>query len=357
MTAPALDWRPLAGLVFLGRRVRIDLYATIGDLLDASFAIEEALAVCMQTARDQGKNQEAWVLSHWHRALVRGSFAEEIARWVPASEAMIFAAYGQVDANALFAGASRVADLRDRQTSAVRQALAMPALIFSAVLVMLWGAGGHFIPLFQEMLPADAWSPLSALFRDVSLWLYDFPHVLAAALVAAGIVLHQVLVRWTGPGRAALDRVAPFSIYRTVVGSAFLFVLLEYLRAGVDLNDRTFNELKRSASPYTRHRIASIQQRMSRGDRLGQAMMGCGHGFPDPALSPVVAALDGIPDWETKLGRFVDRWVRRSEATMRARSAALNGILVLAATVIIFGMLQALFEMMDVAGSAAGGRY
>ena len=86
---------------------------------------------------------------------------------------------------------------------------------------------------------------------------------------------------------------------------------------------------------------------------MGRAMMRSGHGFPDPALSPVVAALDDVPEWEIKLARFVDRWVLRSEATMRARSAILNMILTVAVTVVIAGMIQTLFGIMDAASKAS----
>lgn len=348
----------IAGALFLNRKARIDLYATIADLLDAQFALEEALAITARTSRDQGQNQQAWIVGRWQRALTRGRFAEEVGAFVPASEAMIFAAYGRVKAEALFAGAARVADLRDRQSAAVTQALAMPVLLFGTLVGMLWAAGGHFIPLFLPILPAHEWPLMGALFRDASLWLWDSWPLLLAALAVAGLALRFTLLTWTGSGRAVLDRIAPFSIYRTIVGTAFLFVLLEYLRAGLDLNDRTFNELKRSASPYTRHRIATIQRRMASGSSLGAAMMSSGHGFPDPALSPVVAALDGIPDWEIKLSRFVDRWVRRSEALMKARAMVLNIILSLTAALITGGLVQSFFAIMNAAArTTSHGQY
>lgn len=347
---PVNAWKKPYAAVFLRRASRIDLYHTIADLLAAEFALERALATAMTTMQAQGKTLEAVPLRHWQEALTRGRFAVEASRWVPASEAMIFAAYGRVAAEALFAGAARVAEMRDRQTAAVRQAVAMPLLLTASVLALLWGAGEVFIPAIDPILPAEEWPWTGRMFRSMAIFIHTWPHAIIGGLVIAGLVAREVLLRWKGHGRAVLDRIAPFSIYRTVVGSAFLFVLLEYLRAGVDLNDRTFEELKRSASPYTRHRIATIQRRMRDGISLGAAMMTSGHGFPDPTLSPVVRALDGVPAWEIKLSRFVDRWILRSEALMRARSAAINVILTVFVTVLITGVVQSLFEIMNAAG-------
>ena len=342
-------WKKPYAMVFLRRSQRIDLYHTIADLLAAEFSLERALATALTTMKAQGKTLEAKPLGYWQRALTRGTFASEVASWTPASEAMIFAAYGRVRAEALFAGAARVAEMRDRQTAAVRDAVAMPILLAATVLALLWGAGEVFIPAIDPILPAAQWPWTGRLFRSMALFIHTWPHAILAGLVAAALVARQVLLRWKGPGRARLDRIAPFSLYRTVVGSAFLFVLLEYLRAGLDLNDRTFDELKRACSPYTRHRIAAIQTRMGGGYGLGESMMRAGHGFPDPTLSPVVRALDGVPDWDVKLSRFVDRWIQRSESLMRARSAAINVLLTLFVTVLITGVVQSLFEVMNAA--------
>ena len=157
------------------------------------------------------------------------------------------------------------------------------------------------------------------------------------------------MVHWTGPGRTVLDRIAPFSLYRTITGSAFLFVALEFLGAGLDLNDRAFEDLKRHASPYARHRIGAIQRGMARGAGLGRAMALAGHGFPDPTLVPVAAALDGAPGWEDKLARFVERWVGRSEDLLKSRAAALNGALLIVVT-----LAMAAGHRRDVLGAAAG---
>ena len=125
---------------------------------------------------------------------------------------------------------------------------------------------------------------------------------------------------------------------------------LEFLAAGLDLNDRAFEDLKRHASPYARHRIGAIQRGMARGAGLGRAMALAGHGFPDPALVPVAAALDGAPGWEDKLARFVERWVGRSEDLLKSRAAALNGALLIVVTVAMAAGIDAMFSVLQQAG-------
>ena len=67
-----------------------------------------------------------------------------MAASAPPAEAMIFQAYGRIEAALLFAAAARVADLRDRQISAVRKALAMPLTLAAGLADHAVGGGRIF---------------------------------------------------------------------------------------------------------------------------------------------------------------------------------------------------------------------
>ena len=130
--------RRLHAALVMGRKARVDCFQTVADLLDAGFELERALGV---TARALGgTGGRARMISSWRAALPQGRFAQAMASSVPPAEAMIFEAYGRVEAGRLFAAAARVAELRERQMSAVRKALAMPILLGIALVTMLWAA-------------------------------------------------------------------------------------------------------------------------------------------------------------------------------------------------------------------------
>ena len=342
--------RGIAAWFVFGSKARVDCFQMVVDMMEAEFALERALEVTIKAARDQGQSGRAWVLEKWREALPRDRFAAVAGSWVPGPEAMIFAASGRVDGRVLFAAAARVASLRERQMSAVWGALAMPVVLSVCVIVVMWAAGGHFIPVLETVSAPESWGAGASLFRGTSTWLYANPGVFAAWLLGGMAVVIVVMIFWTGPGRTALDRVAPFSLYRMVTGSAFLFVVLEFVGARVDLNERTFMLLKSRASPYARHRISAIEREMARGVGLGKSMVMAGHGFPDPSLAPVVAALDGVVGWEVKLSRFVERWVGRSDELLRARAAFLNGALLLLVTLVMGTMIDAMFSILRTGG-------
>ena len=353
MTGPfrmGVFWKRAFAALVLGRKARVDCFRTVADLLESGFELERALDVTVRAQRGQGPSFRTRLLEGWRRALIENRFAEAMAASAPPAEAMIFQAYGRIEAAVLFAAAARVADLRDRQISAVRKALAMPLTLAGGLAVMLWAAGGYFVPVLESVVPPERWGPAAGLFRAASAWLHAEPLVFCAICATVVAATGTAMVHWTGPGRTTLDRIAPFSLYRTITGSAFLFVALEFLAAGLDLNDRAFEDLKRHASPYARHRIGAIQRGMARGAGLGRAMALAGHGFPDPALVPVAAALDGAPGWEDKLARFVERWVGRSEDLLKSRAAALNGALLIVVTLAMAAGIDAMFSVLQQAG-------
>ena len=342
--------RGLVASAVLPSRVRIDLFQMIADLLESGMSLEKGLSIAIETAASQGQGWRAGVLRQWRKALVGGRFAETAARWVPASEAMIFGAYGRVEAGVLFAGAARIAEMRAKQKGAMWKALALPVMLVVGLVVLLWGAGGHFIPVLEQVSDPSSWGMGAQVFRITSVWLHG--NFLLFLAICGGLMfgMYLLIIYWTGPGRQLADRVAPFSLYRTLTGSAFLFVVLEFVSAGVDVNDRTFSAMKKGASPYARHRIGAIQRHMNTGAGLGRSMRLAGHGFPDPALVPVVAALDGTAGWERKLGGFVKRWVGRSEEILRSRAAVMNGTLLLIVTFVMAGGIDAMFGILQQAG-------
>ena len=341
--------RNLLAVAVLGTKTRIDTWKMLAHLLDAGFSLERALGIAIETADAQGQQLRAWVFKCWRRALLANRFASEIARWIPASEAMIFTGYGRVDAALLFAAAARVADVRARQLGVVVRALALPVVLTVMIVLILWGAGLEFIPVMEKISPRSGWDLTTRLLGDASTWVYEDIATLAVGVAAGLAALAAVMVLWTGPGRAALDRVPPFSIYRTLTGSSFIFVVTEFLRAGLDLNDRAFEVLKESAGAYARSRIGAIQRQMAAGHGLGAAMSETGHGFPDPSLVPVIAALDGTPRWEAKLADFVAAWVERSEASLRAGAMVINGLLMILVTAITAVAIDGMYGMMSAA--------
>lgn len=331
----------------LGGHARVELWHLLSDLVGAEMEIEKALEVAIKSYEDQGRTLVPAILKRWEAVLLAGRPVErEIALWVPASEGMVLQGIGRVQAGPLLEAAARIAESRVKQVRAVWSALAMPVALALGIVVSLWLSGSEFVPVMLEMVSPARMDAASRIFTGASSWVHGNVVGVAVGIVVGALVLYWLTLSWSGLGRTLADRVPPFSLYRTVSGSSFLLVVIELLRSGVDLNEATFGQLKMSASRYTRSRISAIEARMKQGQGLGSAMVTSGHGFPDPALVAVVAALDGQQGWEEKLAGFVARWSERSEELLKRRTAVANMVLMTLAAVAMGIAIKALFGMM-----------
>ena len=330
---------------------RVDIWHLIRGLLLAHFSLREALRITIEA--NEGSGLRCLMLRRWQGAQAGDpdEFVAELRRWVPATEAMIFYGMGSVQPEELFAAAARVAEMRAKQMKAVMAALLIPTVIGLGCLGLVWFMGGYVMPEMKEVSDPHRWSPFAVWVEAICSGFYANDLMVALVLSAMAAALWLLVLRWTGRGRVMLDKVAPFSLYRILSGSAFLFTCIQFMRLGVDLNEQTFARLSAGASPYVRSRIRAIQNRMSsEGTGFGKAMKATKLGFPDPVLVAVAAALDGQVGWEDELAGFVDRWIDRSEATMNARAAALNILLLAFGATVMVVVPLALFEVMSQAG-------
>lgn len=334
----------------IGREERIAIWRLCGSLLESGFEIERVFPLVREMYALQGKRWVAARIARLEEAVKTGRLSEAVGRTASGGEALVFQAFGRTDAVAVFGAAARIAEVQDKLLVALWTNLAGPCFLVVALVGVVWGAGAFFVPQLADYYPMDGWPAWSRSAGELCLWVAREILWIGAAAAGGLVVTVWLGAVWTGAGRAAADRVAPFSWMRMVTGLAFLLTAIECVRAGLDLNDRTFAALGRGGTRYVRHRIAAIAANMNRGLGFGQAMAATGHGFPEPQLIAVVAALEGMPQWETRLGVFCERWVERAEHLVRTRTLVFNRALLVLVGVVIAGGISALFEVLEAAG-------
>ena len=336
-----------------GREYRVSVWMLCADLLESGYEIERVLPVVADVNRRAGRTAVANVIAGLIPALEAGRFREAVERVAPAAEAMVFEGFGRADAAAVFRAAARIAIVRDRLSVALRTNLAGPVFLSLVTAGLVYGAGKGFVPALEELAPLEAW-PIGAQWAArVAVGFADNAQWIGAGVAVLAVVLAWLARNWTGSGRAAADSVVPFSLVRFVVGLSFVLSVVEAMRAGLDLDRRLFEDLARGGTRYSRHRILAIARGMERGEQLGRAMEGSGHGFPAPELIPVVMALDGMDSWAERLGRFVDRWVDRSERSVQERAVVVNRLLTMVVVLIVGSGMWLLFGVLqDLIGQA-----
>ncbi len=336
-------------LLAAGTDQRIDTFYMIEGLLLAGIDLSRVLNTVSRAAAARSDNSTVAMMEYWQDALANSRFPEEMTYWAPSSEAVVFQGYGlgRISAAELFNGAARIATLKAKLISEVMKACIMPILLTVGCFVMLWMAGGNMLPALESISDRSSWGLMTIIVTDVSKWVYANT-ILVVAIIGAVIALFWVVtVAYAGPGRRAMDRLPPFSIYKLVTGCSFLIVVLEFVRVGQELSSRFFTRLEETSSPYVRSRIRAVRANMARGDQFGAAMKASGNNFPDAGLIAVAEALDGTPDWNVELGKFMERWIERSERTLKSRLGLMRNILFVVVAVILGSLVSAMFDVMS----------
>ena len=318
-----------------GRAQRVAVWTLCADLLESGYEIERVLPLVGDVMRRSGKASIAGIIEGFRPALERNKLRAAIARVAPPAEAMVFEGFGRANSAAIFRAAARIAEVRDRLSVAMRTHLIGPFFLLVVTGGLLYGAGWGFVPALEKMAPVEAWPAESQLAAAVAVGFAENVWWIGGGVVAVLAAFVWLGRNWTGSGRHIADQVVPFSLIRFVTGLSYIFSVVEAMRAGLDLDERLFRDLATGGTRYTRHRILAIAAQMERGESLGEAMEKAGHGFPAPELIPVVAALAGMPEWQERLGKFVDRWIARSERMVAERAMVLNRVLTAAIALIV----------------------
>ena len=317
-------WMSVVKLASGGARGRIAIWRSMRRMLESGFSMREALETTIAAApRNRARR---YMLRRWQEAYADGSrsFSTEVARWVPASEGLVFGALGQGDPQALFAAAARVAEIRQKQVKAVKAALLWPGIILLGTLTIVWWTAGELLPRFRGYSDPEKWTALAKVGYAVSRGVYQFDIAIVCVLVAVFAALGFSVLRWTGPGRRHLDDFPPWSFYRVVSGTAFMLLTLQLLKGGQDLNETMWRRLSSGASPYVRSRMEAVQRRTVGGMGFGRALLDAGNDFPDREIVTAAAMLDGREGWHEELERFLELWIVDSEEAMKAAATGLT---------------------------------
>ena len=314
---------------------RVAVWTLCADLLESGYEIEHALPLVADVNRRSGKKSIGRIVDQLRPALERNELRVAIARIAPPAEAMVFEGFGRADSAAIFRAAARIAEVRDRLSVAMRMNLIGPFFLFVVAAGLVYAAGWGFIPALEKMAPREQWAPEAQFAAAIAVGFTENAVWIVSVMVGLLVLVAWLGRNWVGAGRRLADRVVPFSLVRFVSGLSFIFSVVEAMRAGLDLDERLFQDLAVGGTRYTRNRILAIGKGMERGERLGEAMENTGHEFPAPELIPVVSALDGMPQWEERLGKFVDRWIARSERLVAERAMVLNRVMTAAIVLVI----------------------
>lgn len=332
---------------FIGPAQRKVIYQLCGDLLDVGLDLTATYRVVAETMDARGKRGAARILREMADGLGTGQSQTQILEFAHGPERIFFTALQNSDAAIVYHGAARMLGVDSKIKRAVSTAILGPSiltLMLAGLFVML---GLALFPAFEGISPRTDWPAVSQWIAAIAEFIAGYGIWLGAALGVMAVLVAWALPNFSASGTAGrlrqiLDRLPPFSFYRLLTGTSFLFTTLEMARAGGTLNPATLEKVAASNSPYTRAFIDQISARLFKGESFGHAVSAGGY-WPDRELNAVFGALS---DRGADMGRFriyLDTWLEAVEATVAMRARGINGLLLALIAATISGAGGAIF--------------
>jgi type II secretory pathway component PulF len=336
--------------------VRLRVYRKLATMLGNGLPLLRILEDLYLRASAQGRKPTeplAIVLAECRRAVQNGQpLAVGLRDWVPMSEQLIILAAEQ--SGRLESGLAAVTDVV-RATRRIRAVIfggaAYPLLVLAVALGYMYLFGTLVIPEFAKVSNPDNWRGPARMMQLMSVWVQQWMPALVAALLVLGIVVARSLPRWRGNVRLLADRLPPYSIYRLVSGSGFLFAFSALLAAGVTV-EKALLRLCDSASPWLLERLEGALLGIKSGHNCGEALKNAGYGFPSPEIVDdlcIHAEYRGLPEI---LKSMADEWLEDGVARIATQMKLLNGAAIAVLALLIAGLVGGLFSILQQVGAS-----
>lgn len=253
----------------------------------ASLQINEAIEELRALELKKNLKTRVWYVYDDIMEQMRNSdadFANALSRYVPQQDTMIIAASEQDDItlgfNTVIENNKKTTEMKKTFTSA----LSYPILMVCVLLALLYFFSVKIIPEFVDNVPQG--TPLSASSEFLVVIANNFNYwfsILVISLIILALFVIWALPNFTNKYRKYLENIAPFNMYRIMVGCGFLFALNSLSKAGFMQID-ALEQMVKLAKPYLRYRIDIIMDKMADGMDIGQALIESKLDFPDKQM-------------------------------------------------------------------------
>jgi type II secretory pathway component PulF len=326
---------------------RLRLYRKITTMLTNGLPLLKVLDELWERASFQGRkpNEPLAIVLADCRRMVKNGFllCEGLDWWIPATEKMIIMAgeqSGRLEATlTVLIG---VVQAQKQIKSVIVAGLLYPLAICTLIIAYMYVFGVFVIPQFARMVDPLKWHGAARSLYVMSELVQHWLVYLVAALLLLVVVVVAALPRWRGNLRVVLDHVAPFSIYRLLVGSGFLLAFSALQFAGITV-EKSLLRLANQAQPWLRERLDGALLGVKSGLNCGEALRNSGYGFPSREVIDDLCVYAEYKGFAEALKVLADEWVAEGVARVGAQMKVLNGFAIVTLAMVIAWMVTGFF--------------
>ncbi len=338
-------------MVRLHAEDRLEMYRKLSSLLKNRFSLMDALERLYQIASKDGKSPTdsmALAVAGWMTEIRNGrTFSEALRGWAPSTELLLLSVGDVANLELALQHTVRVVEGMNKMRSLVFGAVAYPLFLMCMVALLIWGVARFMVPPMVDAVPNLQWKGVAASLVDLSTFVDQHPIFLFSVIPTIVILVMLTFPYWKGAGRAAFDKIPPWSIYRGFIGVSWLLALSALVRAGMPVSKAVRSLMGDDTTPYLKHRLSRTLMFISNGDNLGEALYHTKLGFPDEEVVGDLRIYSELDTFSEALENLANSWLEDSIRTISKQAEILNAIAILMISAVIGWVVWGTFVMQD----------
>lgn len=295
---------------------------------------------------DGVSSPQAIALAEWASAIQNGvRLCEAIVGWVSDAEMMLIAAGEQSGAlEGALESAARLMEAKRQIIGTIFRGSAYPFVLFMMSFAVLYLFGFKIIPAFTTIVHNDGWHGLARAMITASNFARQWLWLVALSFVVTSVGFVVSLPILDGAIRIKLDRYAPYSIYRVMLGSTWLISLAALVNAGLRI-ESALEQLAGTAVPWLQNRVNACLSAVRSGLNLGEALARTGYEFPDKEIIDDLGTYAGLSGLNEALVMLGNEWLNESVEQIKQRMTVVFGVSILTLGIVVSVMVAGMFDM------------
>jgi type II secretory pathway component PulF len=275
---------------------------------------------------------------------------EALESWIPPAElALISAGEASGELVGAYTRAIKLVESQEGMWAAAIAGLAYPLLLGVMICMTLYSFATEMLPTIAATADVSRLVGAGAIVIAISEYIQNWWEItLFFGFLFLLLVLFSMPL-YTGPGRVWLDRIPPWSIYRSVHGALFLSSFSTLQRSGMPI-EKCLITLMKSGSPWLQSRIKATLYGVRQGYTLGESLVNSGYEFPDRSRLSMLVLFCKQARYAEVLEDFAEEWLRIT-AKMIKRLSSRFLIIGMVAMASVIGLL--VLGLVDIQSSFA----
>lgn len=288
----------------------------------------------------------AIAIDEWVRGMNNGrKISDVIQPWVSPEESMLLMAGEQSGTlDEALNSVVKVSKAKSEIQSALIGGLSYPFFLALMTFGIFYLFGYKIVPAFSKAARSDAWHGVAKMMIEVAGFVQNWLHWVAVLLGLLTVAFFLSLPRWNSRLRVALDRFAPYSIYRVMQGSSWLIALSALVQAGVRI-ESAIEQLENSSSAWGRLRMNAALKGLRSGRNLGDALNMSGYEFPDREIISDIRIYATKSGFDEALRLIGNEWITESVERIKMLMKVIFGISMLTVGLSIGFVVSGLLAM------------